>query len=409
VKTHLKKIKRSFDFFGSNLFVGGIIGLYLVLLAVLLLAELGVPGLDRFRATNQVLLLLVLLFLPFLLIASSRTIRSISLKLSGQEIHVELSEFEKELKSEVQRVERKSASQLSNAEQALWTLLAGKNQAAASRWRERRIIIGAKEHVSQIFFAHFIAEWLQRQIPGLHCELRVPNGGSLKNFADVRFQWIDLYVDYVGTAIQFFNIDHHHQTNTELVKQLNNYGEAIGVKFLAPLGVTENYCLVMLRDKAEILGIENMSQLSMSAGRLTFTADPEFFNRRDCYLGMIGEYQMAFGTLEVCEVTERYALLDTGTVDVFVGYETDPELHTRKRELMVLADDKGFFPSYEALPVLSYGLSQTLPEIEPVLVQLAGKLTTADLIEEVHKLSVEGSHPAIARDLVRRFIERKKL
>ena len=56
-----------------------------------------------------------------------------------------------------------------------------------------------------------------------------------------------------------------------------------------------------------------------------------------------------------------------------------------------------------------YGLLQTLPEIEPVLAQLAGKLTTADLIEEVHKLSVEGSHPAIARDLVRRFIDRKKL
>jgi glycine betaine/choline ABC-type transport system substrate-binding protein len=108
-------------------------------------------------------------------------------------------------------------------------------------------------------------------------------------------------------------------------------------------------------------------------------------------------------------VTERYALLDTGTVDVFVGYETDPELHTRKKELKVLVDDKGFFPSYEALPVLSYGLSQTLPEIEPVLAQLAGKLTTVDLIEEVHKLSVEGSHPAIARDLVRRFIDRKKL
>jgi osmoprotectant transport system permease protein len=407
VKTHLKKIKRSFDFFGSNLFVGGIIGLYLVLLAVLLLAELGVPGLDRFRATNQVLLLLVLLFLPFLLIASSRTIRSISLKLSGQEIHVELSEFEKGIKSEVQRVERKSASQLSNAEQALWSLLAGRNQAAANRWREPRIIIGAKKDVSQIFFAHFLAEWLERHIPGLHCELRVPNGGSLKNFADVRFQWIDLYVDFVGTAIQFFNMDHHHQTNTQLVKQLNNYGEPIGVKFLAPLGATENYCLVMLRDKAEILGIENMSQLSMLAGRLTFTADPEFFNRRDCYLGMIKEYQMTFGALEVCDVTERYALLDTGTADVFVGYETDQELHTR--ELVVLEDDKGFFPSYEALPVISYELLQVLPEIEPVLAQLAGRLTTADLTEEVHKLSVEGSHPAIARDLARRFIERKKL
>ena len=66
------------DLLSSPRVIGTVLVVYVALLLVLLLAELGVPGLNWLRATNQVLILLALLFLPFLFLAASHAVRSIS-------------------------------------------------------------------------------------------------------------------------------------------------------------------------------------------------------------------------------------------------------------------------------------------------------------------------------------------
>lgn len=380
---------------------------YLGFLLILLLAELGVPALQWLRATNQVLILLALFFLPFLLLGISRSIGSLTLKLSGQEVHLELRDLKREMTGEVRQIQGQVAAQVSNAEQALWPMLAGKDINSKKRWRNKQLVIGAKQDLSQLFFAHLLAEWLERNIAGLHCELRVPNGGSLKNFADLKYQWIDLYVDFIGTACQFFYIDHHNKTHVQLVDELNGYGESVGVKFLEPLGASESYCLVMRREKAESLGVTNLANLALVADRLTFSGDAEFLNRRDCFLGLVQEYNLSFKSVEACDINERYAALEDGHIDVFVGYETDPEL--RREDLVVLEDNQQFFPPYEALVVANRDLLAALPEIETILSRLEGKLSTNDLIAEVHKLSINERHPAIARDLVKKFLTLRKL
>jgi glycine betaine/choline ABC-type transport system substrate-binding protein len=386
--------------------ITGVVLAYIVLLLMLLFAELGVPGLSWLRATDQVLILLALLFLPFLFLGASHAVRSISLKLSGQEVHLELVDLREKVQNEVSGVETRFAGQVSTAEQALWPMLAGDDPSCEHRWSERRIIVGSKLDPSQAFFAHLLAVWLERRVPGLRCTTRVPNGGSLKNFADLRHRWIDVYVEYTGTACQYFNIDHHGKSTQQIVAALNDFGQHIGVRWLGRLGATEGYSLIVRRELADAEGIRTIKDLARIANRLVFTADPEFLTRRDCYVGLSSEYDLDFRRVEPCRVTARYAALDSGAADVFVGYETDPELQSPK--LLVLQDADGFFPEYHALAAASIGALQRIDGLQPALESLQGFMTTAELAELVQKLRRRGQRPSVVRELAEQFVEEKQ-
>jgi glycine betaine/choline ABC-type transport system substrate-binding protein len=382
--------------------VSGVIAAYVLLLLVLLAAELGVPGLGWLRATNQVLMLLALLFLPFLLLSASRAVRSVSVKLSGQELHLELDELREEVRGEVKQVELRFAGQVGTAEQALWPMLAGKDPSCTERWARREIIIGAKLNSSQRFFAYLLAVWLEQRLPGLRCVVRAPNGGSLKNFADLKHRWIDVYVDYTGTLCQYFNIDHRGKSPQQLSDELNVFSGGIGMRCLSRLGASENYLLVVRREVAEAEGLRTIKDLTRAAGKLTFSADPEFLNRRDGYPGLCNAYDLAFRRIEPCSVTDRYAYLENGQADVFVAYETDPELHTP--DLLVLQDSEGYFADYDALPVASSEVLAHIDGLEAALNALHNILSTGELTDLVQKLRLRGSHPAIVRELATKYL-----
>jgi glycine betaine/choline ABC-type transport system substrate-binding protein len=379
--------------------------LYIGLLVLLLLSELGV--FDWLRATNQVLILLALLFFPFLLLALTKAISSFTLKLPGQEIQVELYDRVKDIESEVKRVEGSVSSQISTAEQALLPILAGDDATSSGRRKQKRLILGAKLDDSHIVFAHVMAAWLEHAVPGLHCELRVPNGGSLKNFADIKHQWIDLYVDFTGTCCQFFNLDYQGKSVTEIIELLNLYGRGLNIRWLAPLGCTEDYCIVINRATAERFGIQTLEDLRWVSHELVFSGDLEFLNRRDCFLGMVNTYQLKFRRTEPCDIANRYGLIDSGDADLCVGYETDPEL--KRQELMVLKDADGFFPRYFAVPVVSTEALAAIDGLETALHRLQNAISTEDLMTCVLKVRNRGRDPAIARAIAQDFLREKHL
>lgn len=380
-----------------------LIGIYIGVLLILFLAELKTPGFEKFRATNQVLILLALFIFPFIVVGMGQVIRSLTLKISGQELHVELKELKKNVGNEVDRVETNLAGQVSNAEQALWPMLAGYNPDIEKRLggRNKKIIIGSKQDTSQVFFAALLGQAVENESQHIRCELRVPNGGSMKNFADLKFRWIDMYMDYTGTCSQYFNIDHKGKTDEEIVEELNFYGESIGIKFLPPLGASEDYCLVMHEEKARELGITSIRDLKSASPLMTFTADPEFLNRNDCYLGM-KKYGLDFKSVKPCKISERYSLMKTGEADLFVGYETDPEL--KFGSVVRLQDPDEFFPRYMALPLVHMEALEKVPDLEQSLSRLNNSMSTSDLINIVVELSKMQCHPAVARDLAKRIV-----
>ncbi len=383
--------------------------LFIYCSAVLLffLAELKVFGLDEhLRATNQVLILFALLILPFVVISMPTFIQSLTLKVSDKEFHVQLSELEETITGNLGKVEQ----QVSSAEQSLWPLLAGEDYKSDVRLSEaiKKIIIGSKQDPSHIFFTELLAQAIELWVPDTVCEIRYPNGGSLKNFAEVKFRWIDIYIDFTGTCSQYFNIDHKDESgrskpNQEIINELNRYGERIGMKWLNPLGCSEDYCLSMEPQTAKKLKITSIKELRRVAHKLVFTADPEFINRKDCYLGL-QEYGIKFKEVIPCHVTARYAALEADEASVFVSYESDPQVINE--QVVKLSDPDGFFPRYMALPLVSQMTLDKVDGLEDALGRLANRMTTEDLNAIVVGLSNANFHPLYAKGEVERLLQK---
>jgi len=381
-----------------------LLAFYFLAILLLFFAELGVWGLQNyFRATNQVLVLLGLLILPVVVIAISRVIHSLTVKISGQELHIELTELREDVRGEVHRVESNLGGQISNAERTLWPLLAGKDLRSDARLAENKLIIGSKLDTSHLFYGYLLSLVVEHYVTGADCEVRFPNGGSMKNFADAQNRWIDLYIDSSGTSCQYFWLDHQGKTDEQIRAELNRYGEGLGLKWMKALGASEDYCLVMKKEEAEKHGVQSIADLKILGPQLIFSADPEFLNRNDCYLGM-QKYGIDFKRIMPCRVTERYELMKSGGADVFVGYETDPEIY--RGDIIRLADPDQFFPRYLATPVVSIHALERVEGLEAALNKLHNAISTKDLIVAVEKIRRLDRNPAVAKAMAKEVINR---
>jgi hypothetical protein len=222
-------------------------------------------------------------------------------------------------------------------------------------------------------------------------------------------QFLKLWDQLISCFECTIEMDHRRKSPEELIAALNDFGRSIGVQWQSRLGASENYCLVIRSELAEAKGITTIEDLTRVASDLVFTADPEFLNRRDGYVGLSSAYDLDFRRVEPCRVTARYAMLDGGEADVFVGYETDPEIQSPKLNLKVLEDSDGYFPDYHALPVVSTEALQRVAGLQSALDRLKGCISTPELVRLVQRIQNCRRDPAKVRKLAQEFIQKKQL
>jgi osmoprotectant transport system permease protein len=93
----------------------------------------------------------------------------------------------------------------------------------------------------------------------------------------------------------------------------------------------------------------------------------------------------------------KYQALASGAVDVIDGYSTDGLL--AKYDLVTLADDRHFFPPYEASALVSDRLDRTLPAAIAALTVLSGRLDEQTMRSLNRRVEVDGEDVArVARD-----------
>jgi osmoprotectant transport system substrate-binding protein len=95
-----------------------------------------------------------------------------------------------------------------------------------------------------------------------------------------------------------------------------------------------------------------------------------------------------------------YAALQADRVDVVVGSATDGLIAAN--DLVVLEDDRHYFPPYDAVPIVNTASLAGHPGIEAALGALAGRIDEAAMRRM--NLAVDGAHrsPAVvAREFLR--------
>jgi glycine betaine/choline ABC-type transport system substrate-binding protein len=380
--------------------IGVVICIYQAILLVFLFAELvDFPALAGFRATNQVLLLVALLFLPFVLIASASVVKSIRVKLQGHDVEVEFGRLQ-----QLKKVGEDLGGRLGDSEQVLNTILAGPDPNSGRRLDDGCLIIGAKEFRSSRFLAHVLAGWIDERVkPAAPCAAHWPNGSTLKNLADLKCGRIDLYVEYTGTGCQLFGVP-RGRTLRETLDALNERTLTHhGFRWLAPLGAVDNYRVVVRKGFADEKKLHTVHDLSARSDQLTFCSISEFFSRRDGYNGLCERYRLRFGREELCGPSDNYDRLESGEVDVIIGWDSDARLQETDK-FATLEDVERYFPDYHAVPVIRQEALDKLEGLREALLSLEGRISTAMLQDQAELIRIRGDDRAVFDSVARSFI-----
>lgn len=152
---------------------------------------------------------------------------------------------------------------------------------------------------------------------------------------------------------------------------------------------------IIVTDKAKQLGVKSLSDIAeLPADEQTFCIESEFSTRDDGWPGL----KEAYG-IDVPD--SNVALLDTGVIytatekgdDCNFGevFQTDGRI--KGLDLVVMEDDKDFFPVYQGAFTLKQSTLDEYPGIADVLALMSDKLTT-EVMQELNALAdVDGEDP----------------
>jgi len=213
------------------------------------------------------------------------------------------------------------------------------------------IRIGSKNFTEQVIIGEIMAIIIEENTD-VRVDRRFNLAGTMVCFNSLRTGALDIYAEYTGTALSVIleeDLLSDPDEVFELVK--SEYFTRWNLYWLEPFGFDNAYTLTMRRSHAGELGINTVSDLIEHAGEMTAGFDAEFLNRSDGYPGLREHYGLEF--------KDRPRQMDPGLmyqaaaeerVDVICGFATDGRIPAL--DLVILEDDKDFFPPYHAAPVV---------------------------------------------------------
>lgn len=211
--------------------------------------------------------------------------------------------------------------------------------------KRERIVVGSKAFTESIILGELVSQWLERG--GVPVERRFDLGATNISFAAIQSGAVDLYAEYTGTGL--IAILHHPpiaDRSRVFDTVRSEFSKRYGITWLAPLGFNNSYALAMPMDLAEKMKIKSISDLKAHPElRVGFAS--EFFARDDGWPGLQKAYDLHFkNEPSSMDAGLMYKAIGNHQLDVVSVYSTDGRIETQ--HLLVLEDDRQFFPPYEA-------------------------------------------------------------
>ncbi|MGW2419298.1 glycine betaine ABC transporter substrate-binding protein [Streptomyces sp. NPDC001709] len=170
-----------------------------------------------------------------------------------------------------------------------------------------------------------------------------------------------------------------------------------GLTWLPPAQLNNTYALAMNQAGFEKYGTRTLSEVAALArkdsGAVTLCVESEFANRADGLPGLEKAYGMSVPARNVTQ-------MDTGIIytQVAKGKCTYGEVFTtdgriKSMNLVVMADDRKFFPDYNAAPVINTQVLKKWPAIAGVIEPVTKKLDNSVAQTLNGRVDVDGQDP----------------
>ena len=231
----------------------------------------------------------------------------------------------------------------------------------------------------------------------LNVELTQGVGGGTSNIEPGMERGdFDLYPEYTGTG--WNAVLKHEDTYDESLfdAMQQEYESQLGLTWVGAYGFNNTYGLAVRKDVADRFDLRTYSDLARAAGELTLGAEPDFFDRQDGYPGLQQAYGMSFAATRDMDISLKYQALFEGQVDAIVVSTTDGQVADDR--LVVLEDDKGFYPSYLCCNVVRMDTLEKHPELRDELLKLQGTISDADMARMNNAVETQGQEPKAVAD-----------
>jgi len=264
---------------------------------------------------------------------------------------------------------------------------------------DRPVVIASKPFAESYVLAEMFAQLLEAR--GVRVDRRPGFGATELAFAAVRSDAIDVYPEYTGTGLTAILHEKPAISAAAAFQRVSSeFRSRYGIRWLAPLGFENTYAIAVRRSTSDSLGLHSLSDLAKASSRLRAGLTPDFIGRPDGLPGIEGAYGIRFADVRALGPAVKYQALAAGQVDVIDGYSTDGLIV--RYDLVVLSDDRHFFPPYQAAAVVSRRLATENPRAIAALGELSGRLDEPTMRALNKRVEVDGATVAIvARDALR--------
>jgi osmoprotectant transport system permease protein len=240
------------------------------------------------------------------------------------------------------------------------------------------IIIGSKNFTEQVILGELLAQHIEAHTK-LKVDRRFNLGGTFICHEAVKTGKIAGYVEYTGTSLTTI-LKEKPLNNSEIVYQKvkQYYDNNLKLAVMQPLGFENTYALIIRGEDAKKLQIKTLSEAAKYTPQWQAGFGYEFIVREDGYPGLAKTYNFNFTkSPQQMELGLMYKSLAEKKVDIIAANSTDGLIPFLK--LVILEDDKKYFPPYEAVPIFNQEILQKYPELTDTINQLGGKISTTEI------------------------------
>lgn len=267
------------------------------------------------------------------------------------------------------------------------------------------VTVASKDFTEQDILGEILAQQIE-DTTNLKVARRPRLGGSFVCHSAILAGKIDAYIEYTGTA--FTGILKQPVINdTQVVydKLKQAYAQQFKLEVMPSLGFENTFAIIVRGEDARRYKIQTLSEAAEYTPQWRGGFGYEFLERKDGFPGLAKTYGFKFSKPpQIMDLGLIYRALIQKQVDMVAGNSTDGQIS--RLGLVVLEDDKKYFPPYEATPIVRQETLRKYPQLKTAIAQLTGKIS-ADEMRQLNYL-VEGELQDI-KEVVREFRKSKGL
>lgn len=259
--------------------------------------------------------------------------------------------------------------------------------------------VGSKNFTESFVIAEIYAQALERAEMPVE---RLFNLGSTQiAMAAMARGNIDCYPEYTGTAlIDVLHLPPIADPRAAYRVVAKAFAQRYGIVWLPPSPMNDSQGMATTREIARREHLATLSDVASAAPRLRLATIQEFLARPDGLPGLQRVYGgFQFHEIRTYDIALKYRALLEGRADIASAFTTDGEIAAGR--LVVMRDDRHFWPAYNVAPVVRRGALQARPAIATVLDAVSPALTD-DRARAMNAAVEAGADPAdVAAEFLR--------